>query len=101
MIFVPPPATYADHGEVRKLRTADGLRISAVYLPSPSATYTLLVSHGNAEDLGTLAPHLVRLRALGFAVFAYDYRGYGTSEGTPSERGAYADIDAAYADLTT
>jgi fermentation-respiration switch protein FrsA (DUF1100 family) len=100
MIFVPPPATYRDGAEIVKLRTADGVRISATHLPHPSAPYTLLVSHGNAEDLGDIRPHLVRLRAMGFSVFAYDYRGYGTSEGTPSERGAYADIDAAYAHLT-
>jgi hypothetical protein len=40
------------------------------------------------------------LRAAGFAVFAYDYRGYGTSTGRPSERGVYADADAAYDALT-
>ena len=100
MIFLPPPATYRDGAEIVKLRTADGVRISAVHLPHASAPYTLLVSHGNAEDLGDIRPHLERLRALGFSVLAYDYRGYGTSEGTPSERGTYADIDAVYAYLT-
>lgn len=32
------------------------------------------------------------MRSLGFSVFAYDYRRYGTSQGYPSERGIYADI---------
>ena len=100
MIFLPPPATYRDGAEIVKLRTADGVLISATYLPSPSATHTLLISHGNAEDLGHIRPHLFNLRSLGFSVFAYDYRGYGTSEGEPSERGTYADIDAAYAYVT-
>ena len=100
MIFLPPPATYRDGDRITKLRTADGVQLSAVYLPNPSARYTLLHSHGNAEDLGVLGPLLSRLRDSGFAVLAYDYRGYGTSDGRPSEAGAYRDVDAAYRHLT-
>jgi fermentation-respiration switch protein FrsA (DUF1100 family) len=99
MIFLPPPATYRDSDAIRKLHTADGAELSAVHLPNPAADYTVLYSHGNAEDLGVILPMLERLHASGFAVFAYDYRGYGTSRGTPSELGAYADVDAAYAYL--
>ncbi len=32
----------------------------------------------------------------GYSVFAYDYRGYGTSGGQASEKNAYKDIDAVY-----
>src|SRR5215813_12301269 len=100
MIFLPPPATYRDAAETLHLTTTDGTRLSAVHLANPHADFTILYSHGNAEDLGLIAPLLARLREWGFAVFAYDYRGYGTSRGTPSERGAYEDVDAAYAFLT-
>jgi fermentation-respiration switch protein FrsA (DUF1100 family) len=100
MIFLPPSATYRDSRQILKLTTADGVELSAVHLPNPAAEFTILYSHGNAEDLGLIAPMLGRLHDWGFAVFAYDYRGYGTSRGTPSERGAYADIDAAYAYVT-
>jgi len=100
MIFLPPPPTYRDGPQTFHLTTADGTRISAVHLVNPRADFTILYSHGNAEDLGLVAPLLARLREWGFAVFAYDYRGYGTSQGTPSERGAYEDVDAAYAFLT-
>lgn len=100
MMFVPPAATYADGGDIIKLRTADGVTIAAVHLPNRSAPFTLLVSHGNAEDLGAMSAWLHQLRSIGFAVFAYDYRGYGQSGGRPSERGTYADIDAAYGHLT-
>ena len=41
------------------------------------------------------------LQQHGFAVFAYDYHGYGTSEGKPNEQNTYNDIDAAYNYLTT
>jgi abhydrolase domain-containing protein 17 len=62
--------------------------------------YTILLSHGNAEDLGDLAPLLERLQALGANVLAYDYEGYGVSDGAPSEARLYADVDAAYRYLT-
>jgi len=58
------------------------------------------LSHGNAEDLGWVLPSLPPLRDLGFGVFAYDYRGYGLSQGRASEQHVYADIDAAYDFLT-
>jgi abhydrolase domain-containing protein 17 len=100
MIFLPPPATYSGDLGTIHLTTADGVQISALHLKHPSAEYTILYSHGNAEDLGLVSPLLARVREWGFSVFAYDYRGYGTSQGRPSERGVYADVDAAYAYLT-
>ena len=100
MIFLPPPPTYRDTAEIVKIPTADGPRIAALYVTNPEARYTLLYSHGNAEDLGVVRPIVPILRQLGFAVLAYDYRGYGTSEGRPSERHAYGDIEAAYQHLT-
>ncbi|MGA7932508.1 MAG: alpha/beta hydrolase, partial [Kovacikia sp.] len=44
---------------------------------------------------------LEQLRTIGFSIFAYDYQGYGTSQGKPSEQNSYRDIDAAYHYLTT
>jgi len=99
LIFLPPPPGYPDGPGILKIPTGDGQHIAAVYLVNPSARYILLQSHGNAEDLGSMMPLLAGLRDLGFSVFAYDYRGYGRSEGTPSEARVYADIDAAYEHL--
>lgn len=101
MIFQPRPSSYSDSPSILKLKTADGETISARYLQNPDAAYTILFSHGNAEDLGSVSPFLEELHRMGFVVFAYDYHGYGTSSGTPSEQAAYRDIDAAYAYLTT
>lgn len=100
MIFLPPVSGYRDTNSTVKLRSHDGVEISATYLPNPEATYTILFSHGNAEDLGTLAPEMESIRELGFSVFAYDYHGYGTSGGKATEKNAYEDIDAAYDYLT-
>jgi fermentation-respiration switch protein FrsA (DUF1100 family) len=96
-IFFPPPPSYGtDQEGLVELSAVGGDTVAAVYLPSPGATRVVLFAHGNAEDVGDLALHLERYRALGVSVFAFDYPGYGLSTGTPSERGAYAAADAAY-----
>lgn len=96
MIFHPPRASYTDDADVIKLATADGKKISAMYFEKPGAEFTILFSHGNAEDIGQNREFFRRLNRWGFSVFAYDYHGYGTSEGRPSEKNVYLDIDAAY-----
>lgn len=101
LIFQPPPSSYSDTSDIIKISVPGGERISALYLPNQDARYTILFSHGNGEDIGYARGDLERLRRLGFSVFAYDYQGYGTSEGTPSEEKAYEDIAAAYTYLTT
>jgi fermentation-respiration switch protein FrsA (DUF1100 family) len=96
IIFQPQPSSYRDTDKIIKLNSGGGAKISAVYLPNSEARYTILFSHGNAEDIGHLRPTLENIRDMGFSVFAYDYRGYGTSSGAPTEAGAYMDADAAY-----
>jgi abhydrolase domain-containing protein 17 len=96
LIFQPQRAGYRDSADILKLNSSDGAKISARYLANPDATFTILFSHGNAEDIGDIDPLIEGMRSAGFAVFAYDYQGYGTSEGKPSERHAYQDEDAAY-----
>lgn len=100
IIFQPQSAFYRDDDSILKLATESGEKISATYLKNPEAEFTILFSHGNAEDIGTAATFLSELQNAGFSVFAYDYRGYGTSEGKPSEQNSYQDIEAAYNYLT-
>jgi fermentation-respiration switch protein FrsA (DUF1100 family) len=98
MIFLPPAASYdARTLPIVMVPSAHGDSIATLYLPNPRATLTLLYSHGNAEDLGQLAPWLEQYRAAGFSVLAFDYRGYGASTGgPPSAEGAVRDIEAVY-----
>lgn len=100
-IFQPQPSSYQDDQTTIKLTSAPNVQITAVYRSHPKAVYTVLYSHGNGEDLGDVRPALAQIQATGVNVFAYDYRGYGTSQGSPSEQAAYQDIDAAYRYLTT
>lgn len=74
------------------VRVADGAggTVAVWHLPNPEARFTLWFFHGNAEALGDLGPTLEMLRAAGFAVFAFDYPGYGVSTGEPDEAALYA-----------
>lgn len=57
----------------------------------------ILYSHGNAEDLGQRLPYLDLMSQIcATDVLAYDYCGYGFSEGTPSEDNCILAINAAY-----
>jgi hypothetical protein len=96
LIFQPQPAGYRDSAAILKLPSSGGVKISATYLANPAATFTVLFSHGNAEDIGYDVPLLEQIRDAGFLVLAYDYQGYGTSDGKPTEQHAYDDEDAAY-----
>jgi fermentation-respiration switch protein FrsA (DUF1100 family) len=100
VLFRPPPASYKDDYSITKLETSNGETISAKYYENVGARFTILFSHGNAEDIGNIEPFILHLRDSGFAVLIYDYDGYGTSEGSPSESNSYSDIDAAYRYLT-
>jgi fermentation-respiration switch protein FrsA (DUF1100 family) len=83
------------------LRTADGTRIHAWWVPSPHSRGALLFCHGNAGNLSHRARTIGAVRlALGESVLIFDYPGYGKSEGQPSESGCCAAADAAFDWLT-
>jgi abhydrolase domain-containing protein 17 len=65
-------------------------------LPQPKAKWTVLVSHGNGDDLWNMYPFLQTMQEQGYQVVAYDYSGYGLSGGNPSEQQSYLDAAAAY-----
>ncbi len=96
LIFPAPASSYSDNSQILKIPLSNGKVFSALYMPNPNAKYLLLYSHGNAEDLGHILQHLKEFHQFGFSVFAYDYPGYGTSEGSPNEKIIYETIDAAY-----
>lgn len=100
MIFPAPMATYEGDETILKLNSSDGETLSAYYLPADQSSKVLLYSHGNGEDLGDIRPLLNEFHKRGVSVFAYDYPGYGTSTGKPSEPGVYAAAEAAYSYLT-
>lgn len=74
----------------------DGNRLHGWFLPHPNPRAVALVCHGNAGSIAGLQPSLIRLNHRhGLAVMAFDYRGFGRSEGRPSETGLFADARSA------
>ncbi len=100
IMYPAPPPSYTDAPGQHKLSAADGNQITAVFLENPAASHVLLFNHGNRMDLGTADERLRLYQAQGWSVFAYDFPGYGTSTGRPSETGCHAALAAAYSYLT-
>lgn len=97
VVFQPPTPSYSKDPNLVWLNTHNHEVIPAFFLPSPSARFTLLFSHGNAEDLGLIVSFFRKLsRDLRVNVFSYEYTGYGMSTGQPQESNVYADIEAAF-----
>lgn len=96
LIFMPQKSSYVRLPDQIGLRSGNGESITAVFMENPNAEFTILFSHGNAEDLGNVVPFMRQFQLLGYSVLMYDYRGYGTSDGSPSVRNTCEDIDAAY-----
>ena len=80
-----------------RITTADGVTLQGWWMPHPSPRGQILYWHGNGGNLSLWLDVFVDLRRHGFSVLAVDYRGYGGSEGSPSEKGIYRDADATVA----
>jgi len=78
------------------LTTADGVRIHAWWIPARGAKLATLHLHGNGGNITHRTIAAMGIRQAGSSVLLLDYRGYGRSEGSPSEKGLYKDADAAY-----
>ncbi len=81
-------------------KTADGLRLNGWYIPAENSEATILFCHGNGGNIFHRLDSINIFSNLGLNCFIFDYRGYGNSEGKPSEEGTYLDAQAAYKWLT-
>ena len=106
LIFYPDPILAAtpdriglNHEEVY-FTTSDKIQLHGWFMPpfppgtEPSAY--MLFLHGNAGNISHRLDNLAGLVRCGLAVFIFDYRGFGRSQGRPSEAGTYLDARAAY-----
>lgn len=87
-----------DH-ETVWLTAEDGVRVEAWYLPVPAARGVALLAHGNAGNISHRLDYAPLFHRLGYSLLLFEYRGYGRSEGRPSEEGTYADARAAWRHL--
>jgi len=92
-------ATPADYGlPYRRLTLSaeDGVKLMAWELPNTSHAPWVVYFHGNGENVSSYLAATAQLYALGMNVLMLEYRGYGESEGVPSEAGLYRDARASY-----
>jgi fermentation-respiration switch protein FrsA (DUF1100 family) len=108
-IFVYHPSPWVE-GDWRRLSalpledvwfaSTDGIQLFGWLVERDPGSPMLLWCHGNAGNIIHRLENLLRLHRAGFSVFLFDYRGYGRSQGRPSEAGLYRDAHAAYLYLT-
>ena len=81
-------------------QTSDGVKLNAWFFPAATDSsrkqWVYLLCHGNAGNISHRLDHVAALLETGAAVFALDYRGYGRSEGRPTEEGTYLDAQGAH-----
>lgn len=100
LIFKPQQATYDKTASIMFLKSGefDSIAISSKF--TDSSKYTILLSHGNAEDLGDMEFILSAFQKNGYNIVSYDYPGYGLSSGFPTEKSCYRAIETVYSYLT-
>jgi uncharacterized protein len=83
--------------ETPSFPSLDGTLITGIYFPATKqpALGTVVHFHGNGGNITSQWGYSSWLAASGFNVFVLDYRGYGASEGRPTEHGAVLDGAAA------
>lgn len=94
-VAIESPASYGlvDFSAIN-LKASDGTQLEAWYHPAKENYPTIIHFHGNGGNLSHRAFFFSLLRDAGFGVLGLDYRGYGKSEGNPSEEGFYQDARA-------
>lgn len=102
LVYVPttghidtPASLGLPYREVSFVST-DGLRLSAWLVRTSKPRGTVLFCHGNYGNISHLLDPIRVFTGLGFDILVFDYRGYGQSEGKPSEAGTYLDAEAAW-----
>jgi uncharacterized protein len=92
---VETPARLGIKYQALRLRTGDGVEIAAWQLEPADSRADIVYFHGNGGNLSLWLPVFATLNSFGYRVLAIDYRGYGLSDGKPSEPGIYRDAEAA------
>ncbi|HEX9810590.1 MAG TPA: alpha/beta hydrolase [Burkholderiales bacterium] len=94
------PRTIGLEYEDVAVTTEDGPRLHGWFIPAPGARGTVLHFHGNGGNISHRLDYVEMFHRLEINTLLIDYRGYGQSEGQPSEQGTYRDALAAWRYLT-
>lgn len=105
-LYRPVREVFYDPGDVDLafekvvLKTEDGLKLAAWYVPAEKARYTVLMCHANGGNMGYYLDTVNIFNEMNLNCLIFDYRGYGSSQGKPTEKGTYLDARAAWDWLT-
>jgi fermentation-respiration switch protein FrsA (DUF1100 family) len=101
-LFFKPSKEFVISPEVTKyspvdvfFKSSDGVKLHGWYFRSKEERGSILICHGNVENISTHVLLDLWLVDAGYNLFIFDYRGYGKSEGTPDVRGINRDAEAA------
>lgn len=90
------PAQYSLRYQDVQFVASDGTTLAGWWIPANRPRGTVVYCHGNADNVGSIAYLAPEFFKRGFNLLLWDYRGYGYSEGRPSEKGFYRDAQAAF-----
>lgn len=102
MVFIPgqeivaTPANTGLTAEEVWISATPGERLHAWYVPASPGAPVILLCHGNAGNISHRLESAMFFRSRGYGCLLFDYRGYGRSDGSPSEKGCYEDATAAF-----
>lgn len=97
-MLLPEVKTTARNGNT--VIFSNNFELDAFFHPPQPGKDVILYNHGNAETLKSIMPLLNEFIRQGYGVMAYDYAGYGFSQGKASEKQLYSDAGSVYEFLT-
>lgn len=100
-----PASSFGLRQRAVSYQSVDGTKLTAWIVPAApadSSGFWLLICHGNYGNIGygQRPQYMALMRDVGLNLLAFDYRGFGASEGRPTEAGLYDDAMASYRYLT-
>lgn len=93
----PPAAHGLDSFQAVTFKTSDGVTLTGWLHEAQGRNKAIVLFYGNADSLAPYAGFFKRFASAGYSVLGVNYRGYGGSNGAPSETGFYRDANAALA----
>lgn len=91
-----PPVWNGDSSQIT-LIGAESQKIAIIFFEPPADdAFTIIYSHGNAEDISDMSRYISEARANGYGIAVYDYSGYGLSDGNPSSKALENNIETVY-----
>ena len=78
---------------------SDGVKLHGWFIPNENPRGVVLFCHGNGGNISNRLESIGIFHRLGLSTFIFDYRGYGRSDGAPTEQRTYLDAEAAWSYL--